>query len=207
MTWLDIAFICALCIAATLGFWSGLMWQLYGLFCLFISYFAAVLLHGLIAGPFEEGLGPGTARSLGYTIAFGAVFIGSYSMGLLIKRLLRLGPGLIGRIMGAFLALFQAALICGVVAVGLVDYSSGNLRQTAESSKVVMAFANGAHFLTILIPGNIKEGFKTAKKKVEDVKLEDIKEGLETVKEKTGEAIKSAKEKIEGEREKPQGER
>ncbi|MFQ5862982.1 MAG: CvpA family protein [Candidatus Brocadiales bacterium] len=186
ITWLDIAFIGTLCAAAVLGFWSGLMWQLYGLFCLVISYFTAVLLHGLVSRPFEEGLGPGTARIVGHAIVFGAVFITSYSLGLLIKRLLGLSPGIIGRILGSVLGLLQAAVICGVVAVGLVDYSSGNLKQMAESSRVVMAFARGAHFLTVIIPSDIKEGFKGVKEKSEEV-IESAKEKIEGTKEHTQE--------------------
>lgn len=184
MTWLDITFIGVLCTAAGLGFWSGLMWQLYGLFCLVISYFAAVLLHSLVSRPFEEGLGAGTARTVGHAIVFGAVFITSYSLGLLIKRLLRLSPGLVGRVLGAVLGLIQAAVICGVVAVGLLNYSTGTVKQTAESSKIVMAFAKGANFLTVVIPKDIKEGFKIAKEKSEEV-IEDAKKKIEGAKEET----------------------
>ncbi|MFQ5957462.1 MAG: CvpA family protein [Candidatus Brocadiales bacterium] len=178
MTWLDIIFIGVLCAAVGLGFWSGFMWQLYGLFCLIISYFAALVLHDLVSVPFEGSLGAGTARTVGYAIVFGAVFITSYSLGLLIKRALGLSPGIVGRTLGALLGLLQATAICGVIAVGLVDYSTGSVKQTAESSIVVMAFANGARFMRVIIPGNIKEGFQA-------------------VKEKSEEAVKNAKEKIE----------
>lgn len=183
MTWLDIAFISTLCAAMGLGFWSGFMWQLYGLFCLVISYFTALLLHGLVSKPFEEGLGAGTARTVGYAIVFGAVFITSYSLGLLIKRLLRLSPGIIGRLLGALLGLLQAAAICSVVAVGLVDYSSGSVHLIAESSRIVTAFANGARFMSVIIPGNIKEGFRAAKEKSKEV-IESAKEKVEATKEK-----------------------
>lgn len=209
MTWLDAIFVVFLCAAAGLGFMSGFMWQLYGLFCLVLSYFAALLLHGLVSKPFEEGLGPGTARTVGYTAVFGAVFIISYSLGVLIRRLLHLRPGVIGRTLGALLGLFQAALICGVVAVGLVDYSSGGVRQLAESSILVKAFARGGRFLTVLIPGDIRggveaiteksrEAVEAAKEKVGDVKLEGITEGIKAAKEKSEEIIKSAAGKVEG---------
>lgn len=199
MTWLDIIFIVFLCAAAGLGFMSGFMWQLYGLFCLVLSYFAALLLHGIVSRPFEEGLGPGTARTVGYVSVFGAVFVISYSLGVLIRKLLRLRPGAAGRILGALLGLFQATLICGVVAVGLVDYSSGSLQQMAKSSAIVTVFANGTRFLTVLIPKDIKAGVESAKERVEDVKLEDIQEGLKAAKERSKEVIRSAAGKIEGE--------
>ncbi len=168
MTWLDIAFIAVLCAAAGLGFWSGFMWQLYGLFCLVLSYFAALLLHGIVSGPFEQGLGPDTARSVGYAVVFSVVFITSYSLGLLIRKLLRLRPGRIGRVLGLFLGLLQASLICGVVAVGLVDYSTGSVKQAAESSRVVTTLARGAHFLRVLIPGDIRKGVGAVKERSEE---------------------------------------
>ncbi|MHC4197875.1 MAG: CvpA family protein [Planctomycetota bacterium] len=199
MTWLDIVFITVLCGAAALGFMSGLMWQLYGIFCLVLSYFVALLLHGVVAGPFAGGHGEPTANTVAYSLVFGVVFILSYGLGLLIKRFFHLRPGKTGRILGLFLGLFQAALVCGLVAVALVDYSSGNVKQLAESSKIVTVFARGARFMSVLIPQDVKNGVGSAREKVEGVKLEDVRGGLKTLKETSEGVIKGAKGVIRGE--------
>lgn len=209
MNWLDVIFVVFLCTAAGLGFMTGFVWQIYGLFCLVLSYFAALLLYDSVSRPFEEGLGPGTAKTVGYASVFGAVFIISYGLGVLIRSLLCLRPGVIGRVLGALLGFCQAALVCGVVAVVLADYSSGSVGQMAESSRVVTAFAKGARFLTVIIPGDIKGGVETvkeksraaveaAREKMGNVKLEDVKEGIKAAKDRSEEVIKSAAEKIEG---------
>ncbi len=214
MTWLDIVFIAILCMAAGLGFWSGLMWQLYGLFCLVLAYFAGLVLYGIVAGPFEEGLGTGTARTVGYASVFVATFLLSYGLGILARRVFRLRPGRVSRVLGLFLGLFQASLVCGVVAVSLVYYSSGSVKQLAESSKVVMVFAKGTRFLTIFIPGGVKDGFATvreksdeivegAKKKVEGVMIEDSKERVKGV---TG-SVEGEEGKVEEAEKGPQGEK
>ncbi len=207
MTWLDIVFVVVLCGAAALGFMSGLLWQLYGLFCLILSYFAALLLYGVVAGPFVGGAGEGTANTVGYSLVFIVVFILSYGLGLLIKRFLRLRPGTKGRILGSFLGLFQAALVCGLIAVALVDYSSGSVKQVAESSKIVTTFARGARFMSVLIPQGIKTGAVKARERVEGIRLEDVKGGLEAVRKRSGEVIKDAKGVIKGEDEGAQEEK
>jgi uncharacterized membrane protein required for colicin V production len=199
MTWLDIVFIAVLCGAAALGFWSGLLWQLYGIFCLVLSYFVALLLYGVVAGPFAGGHGEASANTVAYSLVFAVVFILSYGLGLLIKRLLHLRPGTKGRILGLFLGLFEAALVCGLIAVALVDYSSGDVKQLAESSKIVTTFARGARFMSVLIPQGIKNGVDSAREKVEGVKLEDIRGGLKTLKETSAGVINGARGVIRGE--------
>lgn len=212
MTWLDVVFIFILCVGAGLGFWSGLMWHLYGLFCLVLSYVAALLLYGIVAGPFEDGLGPGTAKTVGYASVFGGVFLISYFFGLLVKRVFRLSPGTTGRVLGLFLGLLEAGLVCGVIAVSLVDYSSGNVKQIAESSKVVTTFASGARFLRVFIPKDVKERsgeiVESTREKVEGVRLEDVKEGIKAVKERSEKAIGSVTGRLaEGEEEETERER
>ncbi|MCP4364162.1 MAG: CvpA family protein [Planctomycetes bacterium] len=199
MTWLDIVFIVVLCSAAVLGFWSGLMWQLYGIFCLVLSYFVALLLYSVVAGPFAGGVGEASANTVAYSLVFAVVFILSYGLGLLIKRLLHLRPGKTGRILGLFLGLFEATLVCGLIAVALVDYSSGDVKQLADSSKVVPVFARGARFMSVLIPQDVKNGVGSAREKVEGVKLEDVRGGLKTLKETSEGVINEAKGVIRGE--------
>jgi uncharacterized membrane protein required for colicin V production len=175
MNWLDYTFIAILCLSAALGFWSGLMWQAYGIFCLVVSYFSAIALARIIPLPFANRLSPGTASILEHVIFFVAVLVASVSLGLLIRKVLHLYPNLMGRFLGMVLGLLQGLVLCGVLAVGLVEYSSGNLRQTAEASEVVSTFASIAQFLSVVIPGDIKRNFEDVKKRTEDI-VEGVKD-------------------------------
>ncbi|MBI5124831.1 MAG: hypothetical protein HZA70_01195, partial [Planctomycetes bacterium] len=78
-----------------------------------------------------------------------------------MRKALNLYPGFWGGLLGAFLALFQGMLLCGVVAVGLMEYSSNGLRQEVESSAVVSAFAKGTRVFYALIPGDIKNSARS----------------------------------------------
>ena len=147
---------------AALGFLSGVLWQVYSFICLIASYFSSTFLHHLLTGPLSAKFSPGTATILSHIIVFVATFILLYSLGLLMRKALNLYPGFWGGLFGALLALFQGMLLCGVIAVGLKEYSSGGLRQEAESSAVVSAFAKGTRVFYALIPGDIKNSFGKA---------------------------------------------
>jgi uncharacterized membrane protein required for colicin V production len=158
MSWLDAIFIGFLCMAAALGFLSGVLWQVYSLICLIASYFSATFFHSLCVGLLSNRFSPGGALVLSHIITFVATFILLYSLGLLMRKVLNLYPGFLGGLFGALLALFQGMLLCGVIAVGLVEYSSDGLRQEVESSAVVGAFAKGTRVFYALIPRDIKKG-------------------------------------------------
>lgn len=162
MNWLDFAFIGFLCMAAAFGFLSGVLWQVYSLICLIVSYFSSVFLHHFLIGPLPTRLSPGTALLLSHIITFVATFALLYGLGLLMRRVLNLYPGFLGGLFGALLALLQGAFLCGVVAVGLMEYSSGDLRQEVNASAVVSVFAKGTRVFYALIPRDIKDGFGKA---------------------------------------------
>ncbi|HHT9120398.1 MAG TPA: CvpA family protein [Candidatus Hypogeohydataceae bacterium YC41] len=159
MNWLDSIFIGFLCMTAALGFLSGFLWQVYSLICLVASYFSATFLHSFLIGPLSTRFSPGSSLLMSHIITFVATFALLYSLGLLMRRVLNLYPGFWGGLFGAFLGLFQGMLLCGVIAVGLMEYSSNGLRQEVESSAVVSAFAKGTKVFYAIIPGDIKRGF------------------------------------------------
>jgi uncharacterized membrane protein required for colicin V production len=161
MNWLDSIFIGFLCMAVAFGFLSGVLWQVYSLICLVAAYFSSTFLHHHLVGPLSARCSPETAILLSHIITFVATFVLICSLGLLMRRALDLYPGFWGGLFGAFLALFQGMLLCGVVAVGLMEYSSNGLRQEVESSAVVSAFAKGTRVFYALIPSDIKNGARS----------------------------------------------
>lgn len=177
MNWLDYAFIGALCIAAGLGFWSGLFWQVYALLCLILSYFSAVFFYYLPERFFIDKLSPGVASVLGHIIVFGAVLAASLGLGILLRRVL-FYPGVTGRILGGVLGLLQGVVICGVVAVGLKEYSTGILRQASDESIAVTTLAQGGYFLSALIPKDIRNNFEGLKETAKEA-IEGAKRGLQ----------------------------
>lgn len=162
MNWLDSIFIGFLCLTAALGFLSGVLWQVYSLVCLVASYFSSTFFHSFLISPLSARFNPGTTLLLSHIITFVVTFALLYSLGLLIRRVLNLYPGFWGGLFGAFLGLFQGMLLCGVIAVGLMEYSSNSLRQEVESSAVVSAFAKGTRVFYTLIPEDIKNGLGKA---------------------------------------------
>ncbi len=143
----------------TLGFLSGFLWQVYSLICLIASYFSSMFFHSFLVSPLLSRFGPGTTQVLSHIIVFVATFALLCSLGLLMRRVLNLYPGFWGGLFGALLALLQGMLLCGVIAIGLKEYSSNALRQEVESSAVVSAFAKGTRVFYTLIPRDIKNGF------------------------------------------------
>ncbi len=164
MNWLDITFIGFLCLIAALGYFSGLLWQVYSLMCLIAAYFSSTFSYSFLVGPLSSKFGPGNALLLGHIITFVGTFAILYSLGLLMRRVLNLYPGFLGGIFGALLALFQGLLLCGVIAVGLMEYSTGTLRREAESSAIVSTFAKGAKVFYVFIPKAIKNSFGEVKR-------------------------------------------
>jgi uncharacterized membrane protein required for colicin V production len=169
MNWLDSIFIGFLCMTAALGFLTGFLWQVYSLICLIASYFSSIFFHAFLMGPLSTRFSLGTSLVLSHIIVFVATFALLYSLGLLMRRFLNLYPGFWGGLFGALLALFQGMLLCGVVAVGLKEHSSGGLRQEVESSAVVSVFAKGTIVFYTIIPADIKEGFGRALEGVRSV--------------------------------------
>jgi uncharacterized membrane protein required for colicin V production len=161
MNWLDFAFVGFLCMTAALGFLSGFLWQAYSVICLIASYFSSMFFHSFLVGPLSNKFSPGSSLILSHIIVFVATFAILYSLGLLMRKVLNLYPGFWGGLFGALLGLFQGMLLCGVIAVGLKEYSTGSLRQDVESSPVVSTFAKGAKVFYALIPGDIKDNFGT----------------------------------------------
>ncbi|MGD2174445.1 MAG: CvpA family protein [Candidatus Brocadiaceae bacterium] len=156
---LDILVIVCLLTSIALGFSSGFIWQILRIISVVISLWVAWIYHPVLADALSSDLSE-PARQIGSAIA---VFVGMLLLCYLISYLFRdmlnaLKPQLPDRILGGVFGLVKGALLVGVLAFVVINYSSeeSKVRRHVEESKAAMGMSMCAQTFLHLLPDRVQ---------------------------------------------------
>lgn len=185
MNWVDVSLAVVLLVGGVLGAISGLLWQVARLVIFAIAVYVTLYFHepvgAWLAGKLT-GTSPTVLKGLTYFVAFAGTYLVLFVITILIEKALKaveLKP--IDRLLGGALGAIKAALVCGVVLMGIVVVPVTSLQPDIEKSTLGPPILAGTRALILAVP-------EDQKKKITDW-FEEVKERAKV---KAEEAAKDA---------------
>ncbi len=156
MNWIDYTIFGVLFFAAAFGLASGPVLQLLRIGCLLVSFFAAIFFHSVLSNFIKGIFTPSTASLLSYFAVFGVVFIVTYILTDILKRLMggwKMGFGL--RLFGAVLGIFKGMVFCGVIILGVLLFCAKPTCDTVNASKIASQLGKGMQTMVSVVPQSV----------------------------------------------------
>jgi membrane protein required for colicin V production len=162
MYWLDTAILIVLALAALLGARSGFVGQVARLLTLGVSLYGTIRLNEpatrLLAESVLSGADGWLARGAAYVIVFLAIYVVLLAVTLFLERGVRAAQmQWLNRLMGAALGAVKAALVLGVVFLGLVHFAPDFSQAPLERSYLASYLSEGAQRVLRAIPAEYRE--------------------------------------------------
>lgn len=175
MNWVDIGLAIVLLVGGVLGAISGLLWQVARLLIFAIAMYMTLYFHEPVGAWLATKMtttSPAVLKGLAYFVTFTGTYLVLFLITVLIEKAVKaveLKP--VDRVLGAALGAFKAALVCGVVLMGIVVVPIQSLQPDVEASTLgppVLAFTRA---LILAVPEEqkqkITEWFEQAKQRAQ----------------------------------------
>jgi len=156
VNWIDAIVVLVAAISAGLGFWSGFIWQVIRVTSWLVAFWVAGQFHH----PMAQHLGSFLGEPARLVLSFSLLLLGAL---LVLYLLAHLGRAYVNalhveagdRLLGGVLGAAKALLICGILALMLVQYLPAGtaLHSLVDASPLASQSARGARLLWVLMPG------------------------------------------------------
>ena len=165
MYWLDTLLLALLALGATLGFFSGFLWQIARLLTIGVSLVATVAFNDPVSLYCQEHLlreaDPRIAQAIAYVLVFLAVYLVLFlATRLLYKGIRASDLEIADRLLGGAFGAGKMALILGACCLAANNYPHATTRDLMAKSSLAPTFADGMERILIIIPEEYKESLR-----------------------------------------------
>ena len=155
----DIIVIVVIGILTIMGFWKGLVRQLFGLAGVIAGYILAMMYYQPCS-KFLTSFHPGTAKAIGFIAIFLVCMLIAHLIGWGVGRLFAISQlGFLNRIGGGLLGCLKGCIIVSVVVMGLTTFLSADNSLFKKSSTIKYILPITAA-LKKVTPGDIKKKYE-----------------------------------------------
>jgi len=132
----DIIVLAVVGILTIIGFWKGMVRQIFGLVGVIAGYGLAMRFY-LPGSKYLTGIHPGAAKAISFIAIFLACILLAHIIGYIVGRLFKISKlGFINRIGGGFLGFLKGCVIIAVVVMVLTTFLSPDNRFFRKSSTI-----------------------------------------------------------------------
>ncbi len=180
MHWLDVTLLVVLALGAIFGARSGLLWQVARLVTFGLALYACAYFHDPVAKVLTAhvtGTSSVVPNLLAYAVIFLAVYFVLYGVTLLLQKALKASRlKMLDRVLGAGFGSVKAALLAGVVLMGVALCAFPQTDDALADSAVAPVLLQGVQAVTVAVPQNYKDQVNEALQRIKKVGTEKAHE-------------------------------